>query len=79
MTPEEKRRHYAAERVAYAAVLSSEALTVVRLRTERLEERLAHAARSGVPRAEAEAMTRDLDGIDVKAMLDRAYAEEASP
>jgi hypothetical protein len=73
MTPEEKRRHYAGERVAYTAVILSEAQTIVRLRTERLQDRLTAAAGAGVPRAEAEAMTRDLDGVDVAAMLDRAY------
>lgn len=73
MTPDEKRRYYAAERVAYVAVILSEAQTIVRLRTERLQDRLTAAAGAGVPRAEAEAMTRDLDGIDVAAMLDQAY------
>jgi hypothetical protein len=76
VTPEEKRRHYAAERVAYTAVILSEAQTIVRLRTERLQDRLTAAADAGVPRAEAEAMTRDLEGIDVAAMLDQAYEGE---
>lgn len=74
MTPEEKRRHYATESVIYTAVRLSEALTATRTRTRTLEERLITAARRGVPRAEAEAVTRGLDGIDVAAMLDRAYA-----
>lgn len=76
MTPEERRRYYAAERVAYTAVILSEARTIVRLRTERLQDRLIAAAGAGVPRTEAEAMTRDLDGIDVAAMLDQAYEGE---
>lgn len=76
MTPEEKRRHYAAERVIYMAVKLSEAHSLVQMRTEALEARLHAAARAGIPRSQAEAMTEDLDDIDVEAMLDRAYERE---
>jgi hypothetical protein len=69
MTPGE----IAADQVAYAAVRLSEGLTAVRVRTQRLEERLTAAARAGMPRALAEAMTEDLGGTDVNAMLDRVY------
>jgi hypothetical protein len=75
MTPEEKRRENAAHRVAYMAAKLSEALTAVSVSEAHLTARLAVAARDGVPRAEAEAMTRDLPGINVTAMLDRAYGD----
>lgn len=76
-TREERARESAADRVAYMATELSVAIGTVRLRTERLEERLRTAAERGVPRREAEAMlSYGLDGIDVKAMLDRAYATE---
>jgi hypothetical protein len=73
MTPGEKRRHYAAERVANAAVKLSEGLTAVEVRTKRLEQVLRNAADQGVPMYEAEAMTKDLNGIGVAGMIRRAY------
>lgn len=76
-TPESRRYESAAWRIAYMAIELSTALGLVQLRTQALEERLAMAAKWGVPRSEAEAMlARVLDGIDVKAMIDRAYAGE---
>lgn len=76
LTPEHRRYESAAWRVAYMATELSTALGLVQLRTQALEERLDMAARWGVPRSEAEAMlARGLDGIDVKGMLDRAYAD----
>lgn len=75
LLPENRARESAAWRVAYMATELSVGLGTVRLRTMKLEERLREAAGRGVPRAECEAMTGyGLDGIDVKAMLDRAYA-----
>lgn len=76
MTPEQKRGEVAAERVAYAAVRVSEALTAVEVRTKRLEETLRNAAGQGVPVHDAEAMTKGLDGIDVAGMIRRAYEGE---
>lgn len=75
MTPEQKRRESAADQLAYAAVRLSEGLTAVQTRTARLEDRLAAAAECGVPVTDAEAMTKDLPGIDVAGMIRRAYLD----
>lgn len=74
MNAKGRKANVAAEKVAYAAGEMSTALLLGRLRAERLEERLKGAAEAGLSRAECEAMTQDLDGVDVKSMLDRAYA-----
>jgi hypothetical protein len=76
MTDEEKRRESAASRLAFTATRLSEALTAVEVRTKNLEDRIRTAADSGVPMDEAEAMTRDLDGIDVAGMIRRVYLDE---
>lgn len=73
-TAPDRARKSAAWRVAYMATELSTVLGTMRLRTQLLEERIAAAAVSGVPRAEVEAMTGDaLDGIDVAGMIERAY------
>lgn len=73
MTPAEKRRReVAAERAAYTAVMLEEAVLLVKLRTESLEDRLTYAAGQGITRAEAEAITEGL-GDQGGRMLDRVY------
>jgi hypothetical protein len=74
-----RRRENAAERVAYAATMLTEALTLVRVRAKRLEETVQAAARHDVPMREVEAMTKDgledLPFPGVQGMIRRAYAE----
>lgn len=72
MTPEQRRRYVAAEHVAYTASRLAESLIAIQVRTGNLEERVRTAARAGMPRAEAEAMTKDL-GFEVAAMVRRVY------
>lgn len=74
--PENRARECAADRVAYMATELSVTIGLVTLRTARLEERLHRAAERGVSRAECEKMLCGLDGIDIQAMLDRAYAPQ---
>jgi hypothetical protein len=72
-----QRRDAAARRVAYIATMLSEGLTVVQVRTQALEERIAAAARAGVPMREVEAMTDGLEGLPfpgVQGMIRDAYA-----
>ena len=79
MTPEEKRREAAAERVAHTATVLSEALALVAGRAERLEQRIRTAAWAGVSQVDVEAMTRDgLEGLPfpgVQGMIRDAYAD----
>jgi len=75
MTPEGKRRHYAAERVIYTAVKLEEAALLVRMRTEDLERRLRAAVDCGILPDDLKAMTRNPDGTDAGAIIDRVYRE----
>jgi hypothetical protein len=73
-SPEERAREAHARRVAFTATQLSVSLGSVARQTERLQERIVTAAGYGVPRAEVEAMTSyGLPGIDVAAMIERAY------
>lgn len=73
-SPADRRRDNAADQVAYAATALSEALTLVQVRSAKLEERLRAACEAGVQRYEAEAMTKDLSP-EVAERISRIYAE----